>query len=89
VLLSHNAGEWYWLAYQKRRGFSCYTITEVWNAWRKEHPNVSPDLAEADLHGAFLTRADLSTTNLQRVNLQGANLREQGSEGRISEGRAL
>ena len=42
---------------------------EVWNAWREEHPDVRPDLSEANLRGADLQRADL-----QRANLRGADL---------------
>jgi hypothetical protein len=37
---------------------------EVWNAWREEHPDVRPDLSEANLRG----------TDLQRANLRGADL---------------
>ncbi len=42
---------------------------EVWNAWRDKHPNIGPDLDDANLHGA-----DLSGANLHRANLSGVNL---------------
>jgi hypothetical protein len=44
---------------------------DAWNAWRKEHPNIVPDLSEASLVGA-----DLSLANLSGANLRGAYLRE-------------
>src|SRR3954470_10188672 len=52
---------------------------DAWNAWRRENPNVSPDLsranlAEADLSKEKLLRADLSEVNLLGVNLRGADL---------------
>jgi uncharacterized protein YjbI with pentapeptide repeats len=37
---------------------------ESWNAWRKENPDIEPDLSSTDL----------SETNLKRVNFQRANL---------------
>src|SRR5258708_28513075 len=48
--------------------------TAVWNAWREQHPEIQPDLYEADL-----SRADLSGVNLYRADLReadffGANL---------------
>ena len=49
---------------------------EQWNEWRKEHPDVRPDLREAYLDGADLRGADLSTANLFVAHLAGADLRE-------------
>jgi len=56
----------------------------AWNAWRKENPNIRPDLYEADLpranlHGANLFRAnlfgaDLRGADLSKANLNGVNL---------------
>ncbi len=56
-----------------------------WNLWRRDHPQVRPDFAGADLNmiqipGADLSEADLSDTclwdaNLNQANLSGANLR--------------
>src|SRR5204863_2676265 len=45
-----------------------------WNQWRKEHPEVQPDLSRADLSFANLRRANLSRTNLSFANLRRANL---------------
>ena len=51
----------------------------AWNAWRKENPDIRPDLREAKLYDAnfnlaILTNADLSYANLSRANLFGADL---------------
>ncbi|NQS98704.1 MAG: toll/interleukin-1 receptor domain-containing protein [candidate division Zixibacteria bacterium] len=56
-----------------KRGF------EDWNKWRKEHPDIRPDLSSADLRGAdlsdaFLIDADLSDADLSDASLSGANL---------------
>jgi uncharacterized protein YjbI with pentapeptide repeats len=58
---------------------------KVWNAWRRENPDVRPDLVVANLlvanlngailHDANLGGADLGGTNLHDANLGGANLR--------------
>ncbi len=42
----------------------------VWNKWRKDNPDIKPDLSEANL-----SESDLSSANLNDVNLQKANLR--------------
>jgi uncharacterized protein YjbI with pentapeptide repeats len=57
---------------------------EAWNQWRKEHPRVKPDLADADLcraqiaaarlDRADLTGADLGNTSLSLTGLRGADL---------------
>ncbi len=44
---------------------------KVWNRWREQNPEISPDLSRADLAGMVLPGA-----NLAGVNLQAANLRE-------------
>jgi uncharacterized protein YjbI with pentapeptide repeats len=49
---------------------------EQWNTWRKEHPKLRPDLAEADLGEAQLRRANLHFADLRAANLVSANLRE-------------
>ncbi len=51
-----------------------YWSTAPWNTWRKQHPDVQPDLSEANLYRANLNGADLSKANLYRVNLSEANL---------------
>lgn len=50
-----------------------------WNTWRKEHPEIIPDLNGADLslanfNGADLSRADLTRANLSDADLIGADL---------------
>src|SRR5437868_3155888 len=47
----------------------------TWNHWRKEHPDVKPDLEEASLIGAALSEANLSNAKLRGADLRGANLR--------------
>src|SRR6266699_4504752 len=47
---------------------------ENWHGWRKQHPEILPDLSEANLSRANLTGADLSHANLMAANLTGANL---------------
>jgi len=59
---------------------------EIWNQWRKEHPNILPDLKfanlnganlrDADLHQADLFQANLSVANLEKADLREADLRE-------------
>jgi hypothetical protein len=48
---------------------------EVWNAWRKEHSDIKPNLGEANLRGADLGRAYLADTDLRGAKLGRANLR--------------
>jgi TIR domain-containing protein/pentapeptide repeat protein len=47
---------------------------EAWNEWRREHPDVTPDLSAADLNGVDLSEADLSSANLVSADLSYANL---------------
>lgn len=49
---------------------------EVWNRWRRKHPDIVPDLSEADLNGANLSGANLSETNLRLANLRWTDLGE-------------
>src|SRR5262245_18927709 len=49
---------------------------EKWNQWRKDNPDVRPDLEGADLSGATLIMADLSGVNLIGAGLIKANLSE-------------
>src|SRR5712691_8862374 len=46
----------------------------AWNAWRREHPEIPPDLSEADLSEADLSGANLRHANLVRANLSHAYL---------------
>lgn len=45
-----------------------------WNEWRKQHPEIQPDLNGADLSDANLLGADLSSAYLDGAHLNGANL---------------
>lgn len=55
---------------------------EVWNKWRQEHPEIQPDLTEADfrwiqrdLTGINCSNVNLSKANLEDVNASNANFR--------------
>lgn len=45
-----------------------------WNDWRKQSPQIEPDLFRANLLGANLAGANLSKANLNEANLSGADL---------------
>ena len=47
---------------------------DIWNAWRKQHPDTRPDFRGADLSRANLSRATLSRANLSGANLSRATL---------------
>jgi uncharacterized protein YjbI with pentapeptide repeats len=52
---------------------------EIWNQWRKDNPDVIPDLSGANLSGAFLSgarfhRTDLSDATLSKATLSKATL---------------
>jgi uncharacterized protein YjbI with pentapeptide repeats len=52
---------------------------EIWNQWRKDNPEIRPDLNGADLYGAYLHEAnlvgaDLSGADLSMADLYGADL---------------
>ncbi|MCB2228979.1 MAG: toll/interleukin-1 receptor domain-containing protein [Desulfarculaceae bacterium] len=47
---------------------------KVWNRWRKNNPDIKPDLFEADFANADLTDANLDGAALIRANLANANL---------------
>src|SRR4051794_40746646 len=47
---------------------------EAWNAWRREHPQILPDLRGARLEGAKLWRPDLDGLNLSFACLDCAGL---------------
>jgi hypothetical protein len=46
---------------------------DTWNAWRKEYPEVRPDLSGAYNSGPGILSANLSDTYLISPNLSGAN----------------
>lgn len=50
--------------------------SSVWNEWRRNMPDVQPDLSEADLYGGLFGGVNLPGANLREVNFRGANLRE-------------
>ncbi len=45
-----------------------------WNRWRKENPEVRPDLSDAGLNGAKLSGANLNDADLTGAKLAGAEL---------------
>jgi len=46
---------------------------ETWNKWRKEHPDMHPNLVGADLSGADLRKADLSEAYFTKADLSGVD----------------
>jgi uncharacterized protein YjbI with pentapeptide repeats len=46
----------------------------AWNDWRRDNPDVAPNLRGLDMPGLSLPGADLSDANLFNANLQGARL---------------
>ncbi len=57
-----------------QKGYLCQGKT-YWNAWRKDHPEIHPMLADTDLNRSQLEGFDLSYANLTQARLQWANLR--------------
>ena len=49
---------------------------EAWNTWRKQNPNIQPDLSRVNLGKVDLRGVDLRDANLDGVNLCEANLSE-------------
>ena len=47
----------------------------VWNTWRREHPEIQPNLCEADLSKMDLRDVNLDGVDLRNANLSGADLR--------------
>ena len=47
----------------------------VWNRWRQENPNITPDLRQAELQGSQLVFCNLSGADLREARLMGADLR--------------
>lgn len=48
----------------------------TWNGWRKQNPEIQPDLSRADLDGAHLIEADLRGVDLRETYLNEAYLIE-------------
>jgi uncharacterized protein YjbI with pentapeptide repeats len=49
---------------------------EAWNAWRRENPDIKPNLFRANLAGTSLYRVNFRKANLREANLSGTDLRE-------------
>jgi uncharacterized protein YjbI with pentapeptide repeats len=49
---------------------------DVWNQWRKDNPDICPDLRRADLFATTLAGANLSRANLAGADLYEADLSE-------------
>jgi uncharacterized protein YjbI with pentapeptide repeats len=47
---------------------------DAWNSWRKEHPNVKPDLLKAKLSYYTLSSANLTYAHLAHAHLDGVDL---------------
>jgi hypothetical protein len=47
---------------------------EAWNAWRDEHPGITPELSGADLRGCRLLGVNLAGAQLSRAHLAEATL---------------
>jgi len=47
----------------------------IWNKWRREHPEIIPDLRGSDLSGSDLRGSDLRWSDLRWSDLSGSNLR--------------
>ncbi len=45
---------------------------QAWNAWRKEHPDIVPDLSWADLQLLNLGRINFARAHLRAVKFQNA-----------------
>src|SRR5258707_93846 len=60
-----------------------------WNAWRKKHPGLRPDLGGANLSRANLSDANLSDANLSDANLSGAVLSRADLSGAVMSGADL
>jgi hypothetical protein len=54
---------------------------EAWNEWRKNNPNLKPDLRQADLRPVNLEGADLRGADLWMADLQGAKLHRADLQG--------
>src|SRR5260370_12476285 len=54
---------------------------KIWNEWRKQYPEIQPNLSEAILNQSDLSEADLSEANLKGASLKGANLRRANGSG--------
>ena len=53
---------------------------EVWNKWRKDNPQIEPDLSGVNLGNAILVDTNFSGVNLSYANLSGAILLRAGPQ---------
>ncbi len=58
------------MAQQQHLDFLLKQSVSKWNSWRREHPEILPDLRDADL-----SKKNLANINFKRVNVTGAKLR--------------
>ena len=49
---------------------------DVWNEWRRNNPQITPDLSNSNLEKFDLESADFSSTNLSRVEICNSNLKK-------------
>ena len=49
---------------------------DVWNKWRENNPDETPDLSKADIRGYKLQKINLNNANLKETKLQYSNLYE-------------
>lgn len=56
---------------------------EAWNRWRKDHPEIKPDLRRASLTGMHLNKIDLRGANLIQAQLNGVFFNETRLEGAL------
>lgn len=56
---------------------------EVWNRWRRENPQIIPNLKSANLRGFNLCKADFNKVDLEGSILSGANLSEAQLNGAV------
>jgi hypothetical protein len=54
---------------------------EAWNKWRKNNPDVKPDLSGANMARAKLNKVDLSNSNLTQAVFRGADLKDADLSG--------
>src|SRR5258708_16700294 len=54
---------------------------DAWNHWRRDHPQITPDLSGAELTSANLQGANLTSANLRDASLLRANLTEASLDG--------
>jgi uncharacterized protein YjbI with pentapeptide repeats len=67
---------------------------EAWNKWREEHPDIRPDLSEANhheahFHGIDLHGGDLRSCDLHDADLSGSSLNRASLNGAILNGAKL